>query len=474
MQVVKKEEKRVLIIGAGIAGQLLASDLKRHHPECRLVGFVDDVPKKRVTILGPIDDLPKILREYDINEMVIAIPSADGSLVRRILLKNMGSAIPIRIVPRDQRIIRTCVVLYRETREIEPEDFLGRPFVWKGVALLQKFYRNKTVFITGGAGSIGSEVVRQLLDLNVKQVVVYDHSEYLLFLLEQQLKERKQLDRCQLIVGSILHNNKLNRLFAHLHPDIVFHAAAYKHVHLMQDNIDEAVYNNCTGTKRVIDAAIQNSVPVFTFISTDKVVNPTSVMGATKKLCEYYIQHLRTQKLKTSFNIVRFGNVINSNGSALPLFERQMKLYRYVTVTHRNMQRFFMSIREAAQLVVESTALGKSNAIHILNMGELIRIYDVARCLIRSKNLLPETDIEIRITGLRKGEKMIEELYTSDEEKHLKRDISKRFFRLSSGGQCPVDIYETFSVLEDMVKGSTDQKILWKTMRQLFPSLKKR
>lgn len=227
-------------------------------------------------------------------------------------------------------------------------------------------------------------------------------------------------------MGGILHDRKLNTLFARIKPDIVFHAAAYKHVHLMQDNIDEAVYNNVIGTKRVIDAALAHKVKLFTFISTDKVVNPTSIMGATKKLCEYYIQSLKPKHMK--FNIVRFGNVINSNGSALPLFERQMQLHKYITVTHKKMQRFFMSIREAAQLVIESTAEGKPNGVHILNMGELINIYEVALCLVRSKNLIPEKDIEIKIMGLRKGEKMIEELYTETEKGKMTKTRSGRIF----------------------------------------------
>jgi FlaA1/EpsC-like NDP-sugar epimerase len=276
-------------------------------------------------------------------------------------------------------------------------------------------------------------------------------------------------DRCDLIVGNILHNNKLNALFSKIKPDIVFHAAAYKHVHLMQDNIDEAIYNNVIGTKRVIDAALENNVKLFTFISTDKVVNPTSIMGATKKLCEYYIQCLKPKKMK--FNIVRFGNVINSNGSALPLFERQMILHRYVTVTHKKMQRFFMSIREASSLVIESTAVGKPNSIHILNMGELINIYEVALCLIRSKNLIPEEDVEVRITGLRKGEKMVEELYTETEEGNMVKVKSGRIFSLKNHDRCPVDIQKILLELEERVKVGGDQKLLWTTMKEIFPSI---
>lgn len=464
------EKRNILIIGAGKAGRLLADDIKVHHPECRVVGFIDDNRKRAKKILGKIEEVPKLLQLMLVDELIIAIPSADGRLIRRILLENKSNQISIKIVPRDQRIIGKSDVRYEEVRDIEPEDFLGRPFHRQNVDRLTRYYRGKTVFVTGGAGSIGSEIVRQLIDLEVKKVVVYDSSEYLIFMLEQQLKERGERDNCELIVGSILHDNKLRALLLRFKPDIVFHAAAYKHVHLMQDNIDEAVYNNVIGTKRVIDAALAAGIGQFTFISTDKVVNPTSVMGATKKLCEYYIQSLRRAKMK--FNIVRFGNVINSNGSALPLFERQIKLYGYVTVTHKGMQRFFMSIREAASLVIESTANGKSNAIHILNMGELIKIHDVALCLIRSKNLIPEKDVEVRITGLRKGEKMIEELYEENEKESVQRANGSRFFSLKNQATCPINVLKTIDQLEVLVKKGPEQSDLRRHLKKIFPSLR--
>lgn len=466
-----KKEKNILIIGAGMAGKILARDLVKNHKELHLIGFVDDkIVNPQKLLLGKIDDISKIVTIYKIDDIIIAIPSADGALVRRIILNNCKNRIPIKIVPRNQRIVSTSVVRYDEVKDLQNEDFLGRPFIGKDVTKLAHFYEGKTVFVTGGAGSIGSEIVRQLIDLKVKKVIVYDNSEYLIFLLEQQLKEQGLRDCCELIVGSILHINKLNMLMKRIRPDIIFHAAAYKHVHLMQDNIDEAIYNNVIGTKRVIEAAAKNGVKLFTFISTDKVVNPTSIMGATKKLCEYYIQCLKSEKIK--FNIVRFGNVINSNGSALPLFERQIALHGYVTVTHKKMRRFFMSVREASQLVIESTAQGKPYSIYILNMGELINIYEVARCLIRSKNFIPEKDIKIQISGLRKGEKMIEELYTDSEQAQMKKTRMNRIFILKNHDRCPMNIEEIILDLETLVKKGIDQKELWKHMKIIFPSLK--
>ena len=463
--------KNILIVGAGDAGRLLKKDIQKNYAEYRVVGFVDDqFFENRTDLLGKISDIPELLAVYLVDQVVIAIPSADGALVRRILLVNQNNAVPIKIVPRNIRIIGESDVRYSEVRDIIPEDFLGRPFMRQNVDQLRDFYRNKIVFVTGGAGSIGSEVVRQLIDLGVKQVVVYDNSEYLVFLLEQQLKESGKRDRCRLIVGNILHDKKLNKLFDEIQPDIVFHAAAYKHVHLMHDNIDEAIYNNVIGTKRVIDAVLANGVKLFTFISTDKVVNPTSVMGATKKLCEFYIRSIESKE--TQFNIVRFGNVINSNGSALPLFERQMALYKYITVTHKEMQRFFMSIREAAQLVIETTASGKPNTIHVLNMGELINIYEVALCLIRSKNLIPEKDVEVRIMGLRKGEKLVEELYTEKEEAQLSTSEDSRMYSLENSDHCERNIREVVEELEKKVKTAVPNDLLMDSLKELFPSIK--
>ncbi len=466
-----RSEKNILIVGAGAAGQLLAEDIRKHHPSYAISGFIDDQPvEAEIDKLGGIDDFPAVVAKYLIDEIILAIPSADGKLVRRILLANRDNRIPIKIVPRDQRIIGRSIVRYRDVKDLEPEDFLGRPFVRQNIERLKKFYANKTIFVTGGAGSIGSEIVRQLVDLEAKKVIVYDNSEYLIFMLQQQLKESARLHKTELIIGNILNHDKLDRLLHQFKPDLVFHAAAYKHVHLMQDNIDESIYNNVIGTKSVVDAAVKNNIPVLTFISTDKVVNPTSVMGATKKLCEYYISSLKPDE--TQFNIVRFGNVINSNGSALPLFERQIDLHRYITVTHKKMERFFMSIREAAQLVIESTASGSYSHIHVLDMGELINIYEVALALIRSKNLIPDQDVEVRIMGLREGEKLVEELYTAEEEKNLHKTGGGRIFSLKNTEICPRDIGDLIADFQTTIQTGGNTKKLRTTMNELFPSLK--
>lgn len=478
MKKIKSDEyKNILVIGAGIGGKLLKKDIEKNHPECKIIGFVDDKDFKDVKekILGEIDDLSKINKIYRVDEMVIAIPSADGKLIRRILSNNIKNRVPIRIVPRNQRIINKDHVRYSEVTELELEDFLGRPFLKKNVKKLSNFYKNRTVMITGGAGSIGSEIVRQLLDLEIKKVIIYDNSEYLTFSLHQNLRD-KGVDpkKYKFVIGSILNRGKLDRVIRIEKPDFIFHAAAYKHVYLMEENIDEAILNNIIGTKNIVDVAIKNGVKNFIFIATDKVVNPSSIMGATKKISEYYIKCLHSnKKSKTKFNIVRFGNVINSNGSVLPLFEKQIKDYKYVTVTHKDVRRFFMSIREASQLVINSATRNKQGEIFILDMGELINIYETALCLIRSKNLIPGKDVEVKFIGLKPGEKIIEELFTDTEIKNLVKTDIDNVFRLKNFDECPMDINEVISDFEIMLEENVSEIKLREYFIKIFPSLKK-
>jgi len=465
-------KKNILIIGAGIAGKLLGKDIKENHHNIKVIGFVDDARKTQgLTKIGKIDELAKVVEIFKVDEIVVAIPSASGELIRRILLANIKNRIPIKIVLRDLKIISLNKVKYSEFKNIKPKNFLGRPFIHKDIDGLNRYYKNKTVLVTGGAGSIGSEIVMQLANLNTKQVIVYDNSEYLIFNIDQLLRESGIRNKCQLIIGSILNKNKLDLVIKNYRPDLIIHAAAYKHVYLMEDNADEAIMNNVIGTKNIVDIAVENKIKKFTMISTDKVVNPTSIMGATKKLCEYYIKNINRKG--TKFNIVRFGNVINSNGSVLPLFERQIKLYKYVTVTHKKIKRFFMSIREAAQLVVESTVKKGSDSIYILNMGELINIYDVALCIIRSQNFIPEEDVKIKIIGLKKGEKLIEELYTENELKNLQPTDIENVFKLKNFEKNNFNINRVIVDLVGMVASNTSDSNIKKYLVNIFPSLKK-
>lgn len=459
----------VMIIGAGRAGQLLRRDILTSHPAITVLGFVDD-SRQRPGVLGTINDMPSLTARYQVDEIIIAIPTAGGGLIRKILLLNKHTTIPIRLVPREQGIITHSRVSYAGVKAIQCDDFLGRPFIKVNIKKLTAAYRGKTVLVTGGAGSIGSEVTRQLLDVGARRVIIYDHSEYMMFNLDQQLRERG-LDsaRYELIIGSILNEARFNYAVARTQPDVVFHIAAYKHVYLMQDNIAEAVQNNIIGTKITADAAVRHRVPHFTFVSTDKVVNPQSIMGATKKIAEYYVRSL--PRSATKFTIVRFGNVINSQGSVLPLFQRQIRRHHYVTITSKKMKRYFMSIREAAQLVLQSTARNSHGHIYILNMGELISIYEVAQCLIRSLGLRPGLDIALRIIGRRKGEKITEELYTSHERRHLVQTPIPYIWRLKRSDQPPENIHQLIAQLAALTQEYPRERAVLQRLRQCFPSL---
>lgn len=456
----------IIIVGAGDAGMLLAKDLESENG-INFVGFIDDNLKSKV--IGSIKDIEAICNIHKINEIVIAIPSADGVLIRNILLNLQNTRIPIKIIPRELQIIRTSRVRYADARNLVTEDFLGRKYDKHNLSGMRKYFKDKKVFVSGGAGSIGSEIVQQLLQLDIECVMVYDNSEYLMFNLHQHLKESNYPMNYQLVIGNILNRQKLQRCYETFKPDVVIHAAAYKHVHLMQENIDEAIMNNLQGTINIVDSAIYCKIPQLTFISTDKAVNPTSVMGATKRLGEWYIQNKYLNIPKLKWDIVRFGNVINSNGSVLPLFERQISVGGEITVTHKNVSRFFMSIKEASRLVIESTADNISNSTHVLNMGELVNIYEIAKCLIRSKNLIPNIDVKINITGLRKGEKMTEELFTDEEAGKLIVNHKGKVFSIKL-----TDTNNNLDqILLDLTNAAKDgQNTSSKTqLKNIFPSL---
>jgi len=464
-------KKKVIIIGAGIAGRLLEADIKRNYQDCEVVGFIDDTNRPKIKILGKIAEIEGVLDRYKVDEVVIAIPSAEGSLVRRILQINVNNRIPIRIVPREQRVIRHNDVQYKMVRDLTDEDWLGRPPLRTSIKRLENFYQNKTVLVTGGAGSIGSEIVRQLLELKVKKVVVMDNSEFLVYALEQELKEAKvKKTKFELMVGSVVDRRRTEEIIKKVKPGIVFHAAAYKHVHLMEQCVGEAIKTNVLGTKNVVDAAMQQGVGKFVQVSTDKAVNPASVMGATKKLAELYVQQRRSTV--TSFSIVRFGNVINSQGSVLPMFSRQVLERREVTVTDKRMERYFMSIREAAQLVIMSATRMTQGAIYVLNMGDLISVNEVAQCVIRSHNLIPDKDVKIKVVGRRPGEKMVEELFAKDEKKLVSKTSLPNIWRLHNGVSAGKQNDDTVGHLQQLLKMTQNNARIRAYLHTLFPTLK--
>lgn len=463
-------KKRVIIIGAGIAGQILERDIKKNHRACEVIGFIDDTRRNGQGYLGSIDDMAAVLDRYKVHEIIIAIPSADGSLIRWILLNNLNNRVPIRIVPREQRVIRHNQVKYEMVRNLNCEDWLGRPPVRSNITSLEKFYMNQVVLVTGGAGSIGSEIVRQLLELKVRQVIVMDNSEFLVYKLEQELREaRVDRKKYEIVIGSVTDRERTRKVIKQTRPDVVFHAAAYKHVHLMERCAGEAVKTNVLGTKNAADAAVSARVSKFVLVSTDKAVNPTSIMGATKKIAETYVQSLKQGD--TSFNIVRFGNVINSQGSVLPMFNRQVDQRKEVTVTDKRMQRYFMSIREAAQLVIMSVTRTATGAVYVLNMGDLIAMEEVAQCIIRSHNLISGKDIKISVVGRRPGEKMTEELFTKAEKRSIKKTKLSNIWRVQNGREGKRGGDEITNELEHKLHiGEGDREILL-YLQKKFPTL---
>lgn len=463
--------RNVIIIGTGIAGKLLYEDIQKNYSDINVLGFVGSEPVQSVPLLGDIDNLKKIISIYKIDEIIVAIPSADGALMRKILLNLLDNRIPIKLIPRTREVINHDNVSFKLLKDFTCEDFLGRAFKKIETSRLVSVYSGKTVLVTGGAGSIGSEIVRQLLDLQVKKIIVYDNSELGTFNLDQNLHFANiPPSRYKLIIGSVTNAEKINKIIAEEQPDFVFHAAAYKHVYLMEDNIDEAIINNVVGTKNVVDATLKNKVGNFVFISTDKVVNPTSIMGSTKKLGEFYIKQFKN--IETKCNIVRFGNVINSNGSVLPLFEFQLANQERLTVTHKDVKRFFMSIKEAAQLVISSATREKDGEIYVLNMGELIKVYEIACCLIRSKNLIPNVDIPIEIIGLKKGEKLVEELFTKSEMENLEITEIDDVYHIKNYDNPLYDINEAIEKLRNLVATGTPKEEIKEFLKELFPSLK--
>lgn len=453
-----QNKKNILIIGAGIAGNLLAEDIRKNYPDHHVLGFIDDAFKKSKNVIGDIVSLPNIIDTYKIQEIIVAIPSLKGELLRKILLTNLNNRVPINIVPRDQEIIRKKQVRYADVKQIDFEDFLGRSIVQTSVDKLSAFYKDKTVLITGGAGSIGSEIVRQLIGLGVKMALIYDNSEYSVFTFHQELINKNIPNaKYKFVIGNICDQNRLSSVFRRFRPDIVFHAAAYKHVYLMEDNPSEAFTNNVLGTMNVANLSVESGVKMFTFISTDKVVNPRSIMGITKKMGEIYVNSIQSKQ--TKFNIVRFGNVINSNGSVLPLFEKQIAERMPLTVTDKKMKRFFMSIREAANLVIESAANGSRSNTYVLNMGELINIYEVALCLIRSKNLLVNSDVPIKIIGRKNGEKIVEELFSEYESNNLKKTNNPKIWALRKQEQIFSDIHEKINRARGLVAENKEKKL---------------
>jgi FlaA1/EpsC-like NDP-sugar epimerase len=428
-------EEKVLIIGAGDSGAILARIFQERERNKRVVGFIDDDPAKLnkklcgAKVLGDRQHLKSILSQYGINEIVIALPAAPGEILRPIIRECREARCRVKMVPGIMELLNGKLTI-AQLRDVNVEDLLQREPVRLDLSHTAAYISRKKVLITGAGGSIGSELCRQIATLEPAKLVLLGKGENSIYEIEQEL--RMNFPRLALtpVIADIRNQERIRAVFDLHRPEVVFHAAAYKHVPLMELYPEEAVQNNVFGTKIVAEAAVRVKSEVFIMISTDKAVNPTSVMGATKRLAEQVIQVVGKES-STKFTAVRFGNVLRSRGSVIPLFEKQIAAGGPVTVTHPEMKRYFMTIPEAVQLVLEAGSLATGGEVFVLDMGEPVKIYDLACALIELAGLRPGEDIPIVFTGLRPGEKLFEELLTAEEGTTATRN--QKIYRANMG-----------------------------------------
>lgn len=429
----------VLIIGAGVAGGIVAEVLgNSQNRDFEPIGFVDDDLEKQrqvlhgLPVLGTRDDIPALINRHDIKEIIIAIPSASGQVIGEIIEICHQSKARLKILPGFYDLI-TGKIKTSNIRDIEVDDLLGRDPVSLDVEQIAGYLTNQMVLVTGAGGSIGSELNRQVAKFSPKKLILLGRGESSIYEIELKLREEFPNLQLQAEIGDIKDQARMGQIFKRHRPKVVFHTAAHKHVPFMEQCPDEAVKNNIMGTKNVAEAAYRAGTGTFVLISSDKAVNPTSIMGATKRVAEMVIQSMNSRG-GTRFVAVRFGNVLGSRGSVIPLFKRQIARGGPVTITHPNMVRYFMTTVEAVQLVIQAGAQARGGEIFILDMGQPVKILELAKNLIRLSGLKPEKDIPIQFTGIRPGEKLFEQLVGEDEG-----SIPTRHQRIFAVSECNQD-----------------------------------
>ena len=421
LQIVAPTARRVLIVGAGHAGELLARDMLSDPSfNSRPIGFIDDDPVKRkmkihgIPVVGTIEEIKSIADRLEAHEIIVALPSASTDSKQRILAASEGCTAPIKILPNMKQLLGDPVSL-QQVRPMSLEDLLQREPIQTDRQELHPLIEGKTVLVTGAGGSIGSELCRQIASYRPESLVLFERYENSLHALLLELRATFPAVGVLPIIGDVTVPERVAEVFRQTGPELVFHAAAHKHVPLMELNPKEAVRNNVLGTRIVAEAALAAGVDRFVLISTDKAVNPTSVMGVTKRIAEQVIQGFN-HRGRTKYTVVRFGNVLGSNGSVVPLFTEQIRKGGPITVTDPEIKRFFMTIPEAVQLVLQASVIGQGGDVFVLDMGEQIKIVDLARNMIVLSGLVPGKDIAIQFTGLRPGEKLYEELFDESEQ----------------------------------------------------------
>ena len=416
----KKAAKRIMIVGAGTSGSVILKEMTTSSlvNGC-VVCFVDDDKNKAgkflngVPVAGNRNDIPRLAEEYKIDEIYIAIPSASAKERKAIIEICRETGCQVKILPGIYQLINGEVSIAK-LRNVEIEDLLGRDPIRVNLDEIMGYVSGKVVLVTGGGGSIGSELCRQVASHNPKQLIIFDIYENNAYDIQLELKEKYPDLDLVVLIGSVRNTHRIETVFEKYRPDIVYHAAAHKHVPLMEDSPNEAIKNNVFGTYKTAKAADKYGTSRFVLISTDKAVNPTNIMGASKRMCEMVVQMMNARS-KTDFVAVRFGNVLGSNGSVIPLFKKQIEQGGPVTVTHPDIIRYFMTIPEAVSLVLQAGAYARGGEIFVLDMGEPMKILDLAKNLIRLSGYTPDVDIPIVFTGLRPGEKLYEELLMNEE-----------------------------------------------------------
>jgi FlaA1/EpsC-like NDP-sugar epimerase len=471
----KDHSKKVIIIGAGKAGEMLLREMKSN-PSLGFnpIGFVDDDRSKLgqtihgVRVLGNTRGICKLAEIHSIEEAIIAMPSAKGSKIRRIFNTCKRAGVRFKTVPFIGDIIDGKVKI-SQIRDVAIEDLLGRDTANLDMSLVGKELTDKVIMVTGAAGSIGSEIVRQASRFKPKMIVMFERAENDLYHFELELSKQEWGTKFISFVGDVTDRERVKSCLEMYRPAYIFHAAAYKHVPMMELNPSEAVKNNIFGTRTMADLAVEFNVDKFVLISTDKAVRPTNVMGATKRIAELILQEKSATQSSTHFVAVRFGNVLGSNGSVIPLFKQQIEQGGPITVTHPDITRYFMTIPEAVQLVIQAGAMGQGGEIFVLEMGSPVRIKDLAENLIRLSGLTPGKDIAITYTGLRPGEKLFEELLIEGEG--VKKTHHNKIWVLESPVAKLDALCPTLSRLQSMLKEGAMQEIKL-MLKELVPEYK--
>ncbi len=435
----RNKEKNIVIVGAGVAGTDVYKEIKKNKSlSLKVLGFIDDDPEKLgkkindIKILGSQKDLPELIKTKKIKQIIIAIPSANGEKIAQYVKICSLEKVDVRIVPRVREIIEGQAHI-KTLRKVEVEDLLGRPIIKADVRQLKNFFQEKTILVTGAAGSIGSELSRQIIAYKPKKILLLDWWENGIFDLRSEIEKSFPSAPVEFIIANIQDVKKTSSIFSNLKPNIVFNAAAYKHVYLMEEYPEEAIKNNVFGTLNLVRESIKWGVEKFVLVSTDKAANPKNVMGATKLITEA-IGKYYNKKNKTKYMSVRFGNVLDSFGSVVPIFRKQIEEEGPITITDKKMTRYFMTIPEAAQLILKAASMGRGGELFVLDMGEPVKIIDLAQNMIRLSGLIPEVDIQIVYTGKRKGEKIRERLFNKKEMNSLIKTKDKKIFITESLG----------------------------------------